>query len=886
MKKIILFSFSFLAALAVHAVDFTVDTLNYTTNPDDTSVYVARQIITLSGDIEIPDTVSNGGKLYYVTSISDNAFDGCTKMTSVKIPSTVTSIGSYAFFKCKLLSTIKIPSSVTLIGEDVFQFCTALREIKVAAKNSVFTDILGVLYSKDETQLITYPAAKAMRYVIPEGVAVILKDAFKGCSVLTSVTIPKTVTTIGAYAFYGCSSLTSVSIPKSVTLIGGLAFGACSSLSKFAVSDDNLKYSDVDGVLFNKSRTQLIAYPAAKNTIYAVPDGVKTITAHAFNGNSTLSFIIIPDSVTMIGNRAFASCTSLKEFHSKSKLVPMLGDNVFENIDTVSCKLFVPTDSKDDYSNATGWSSFTIEEEAPGYLITSTCGEKGTVSSSNFYVNEGSPVTFTITLDEGYEIASAILNGKHITSEFVKISDSTYSYTVSAVSEDLALVVSFARSPYTEIYIDNMSATNGSPLIFPIKLKNTTDITAFQLTLTLPDGVTFAKDKNDEYIIKLSDRASKTHLVRCVLQDDHTMMIMALSTQNAFFSGSEGDLVYVTVNVAADKAIGEYDIKMDNVILTEKDGSNTSIAHEFPQLISKLAIKDYISGDTNNDGQISILDAVNVLEYMLDKDLTGFVFKAADKNGDGVINILDVVGVIDAVLDATPSPSPSPSRSIAINEDMIPVSDLFEMDPLSINAGETKTLALRLNNSESYTAFQMDIELPAGLSVAKDGEGNYLIEMAGDRSTFSHVTASNEIGDGKIRIIGYSMSNSLYKGNEGDFMYITLKADETLESGTAVVTIDNIRMVSAARTEVQLSACSGEVAVNSFTGVNETETTEFSITVENGILTVLAPEAMELLLYSVEGRLIKVLSVKEGVNTFTGLKNGVYILNGVKVIIR
>ena len=454
---------------------------------------------------------------------------------------------------------------------------------------------------------------------------------------------------------------------------------------------------------------------------------------------------------------------------------------------------------------------------------------------------------------------------------------------MAAVSEDLKLSVSFARTPYTEIYIDDMSAAQGSPLIFPIKLKNTTNITAFQITLTLPEGITFAKDKNNGYLIKFSDRASKSHSIKCALQANGSMMIMALSMQNAFFSGSEGDLVYVTVNVAADKATGEYELKMDNVILTEKDKSNTSIAHEFPQLSSKLTIKEYTPGDSNGDGQITILDAVNVLEYMLDKDLTGFVFKAADKNNDGVINIVDIVGVIDAVLNATPSPSPS--RSISLSEDQPSVNDLFEMDPLSINVGETKTLALRLNNSDAYTAFQMDIELPAGLSVAKDADGNSLIEMAGNRSTFSHVTVSNEVQDGKVRIIGYSMSNSLYTGNEGDFLYITLKADERVESGTSLITVDNIHMVTSARAEVLLSACSGEVAVNSITAVNGTEINQLSMTVENGILTITTPEKIELPLYSVDGRLIKVLSLKEGSNSIFGLNKGIYLIYGMKVII-
>ena len=137
-------------------------------------------------------------------------------------------------------------------------------------------------------------------------------DSAQGAITIPSQIDGKPVTSIGNYAFHGCSSLTSITIPNSVTIIGNIAFEWCKKLTQINVDKANTTYSSVNGVLFNKDKTELIRYPEGKaDTSYAIPNGVTSIGDWAFQSCNSLTSITIPDSVTSIGTMAFEDCSSL-----------------------------------------------------------------------------------------------------------------------------------------------------------------------------------------------------------------------------------------------------------------------------------------------------------------------------------------------------------------------------------------------------------------------------------------------------------------------------------------------------------------------------------------------------------------------------------------------
>lgn len=930
MKKLLFLAFCLLPALGVHAIEFKVGNLNYVTNSDKTTVYVAHQSETLSGDLEIPESVTFDNKTYDVTAIGESAFagystltsvkmlssvtkigskafsgctglttveisdsvtsignyafDGCSNLTTVQIPGKVTSIGKYAFYECKGMTTMSIPASVRLIDEYAFSGCRGLTSLTIAegvtsiGRNAFYgcSGISSLIIPKS-LSVIPYKGFQGCynltSLVISTGVKVIDRYAFSGCN-LATINIPEGITSIGVEAFYGNRSLTTIAIPVSVSSIGEAAFAACTSVREFTVAVGQRRYSVVDGVLF-EGNNWLVAYPNKRGTTYAIPTGVTTIVNSAFSDCVLLKSVTIPASVTTIGNSAFAGCTHLEKISCEKPTCPKVKSNIFSSVDTKKCVLTVPRGAYANYKNDDVWGDFdTIIENTNYDISTSTLGN-GSVVCDSTTLQGGNSVTFSIKPNEGYIVSSATLNNKDITSEIV-----SNTYTVSKVYEDITFNVTFVlneKESANTIYTQSFAVVPGSQMTIPVRMKNAKNITAFQFNMYLPGGLTFATEKNKN-LITLSDRATKTHSIGSSIQEDGSMLVAAFSSKNSFFTGSDGELIYVTVNVPEDIASGDYTLYIKDVILIE-DINN---AHKTSVTASTISVASFGTGDSDGNGKVNILDAVNVVDYILHKKTSSFVFKASDIDNNGSINISDIVAALDAQMGVD---TPTPSRSIG--QEQSAVSDMFSMDPFYIKAGETKTLALRLNNTESYTAFQLDLVLPAGLTISKDAEGNDQIEMAGERSSESHVISSNEIETGKVRILGYSMNNALYKGNAGDFLYITLQADEAIESSKTEVKIENIHMVTANRNDNQLTALSGSVfLVNSITDLEEVGDNRFAVSVHNGILTIQSPLSIELPLYSVEGRLIRFLSVKEGINNFMDINEGLYIIKGVKVLVK
>ena len=218
------------------------------------------------------------------------------------------------------MKTIKFKKNHEVRKGFIFLVFAVLCNLAVSAQTTFTIGNLKYTTTTDSTVSVGKNGTPTGDLVIPESVehegtqysvTSIEDGAFSYCAGLTSITIPNSVTSIESYAFRGCTGLTSVTIPNSVTSIGQYAFSGCTGLTAINVDEINTAYSSIDGVLFNKSQTELIQYPEGKQGTYAIPNSVTSIERSAFRGCTGLTSVTIPNSVTSIGVTAFYGCTSL-----------------------------------------------------------------------------------------------------------------------------------------------------------------------------------------------------------------------------------------------------------------------------------------------------------------------------------------------------------------------------------------------------------------------------------------------------------------------------------------------------------------------------------------------------------------------------------------------
>ena len=234
----------------------------------DDSAIVARQSTCLSGDVEIPESISYNGKAYKVIRIAKYAFSFCKKLESITIPDSVTSIGDYAFSYCSGLTDVQYQGDLS--GWLGIEFGSSSSNPMSNADNLY---IKGKLLQGE--------------LVIPEGTDKIGDYAFKGCNGLTRIILPKGVTSIGDGAFLKCASLNSITIPASVKCIGKGAFFGCYNLSSIDI-----------------------------------PKGVTNIGKEAFSKCTGLESITIPDSVEGMGSSVFKGCFALKMIYCQAQQKP------------------------------------------------------------------------------------------------------------------------------------------------------------------------------------------------------------------------------------------------------------------------------------------------------------------------------------------------------------------------------------------------------------------------------------------------------------------------------------------------------------------------------------------------------------------------------------
>ena len=333
-----------------------------------------------------------------ITEISSEAFKECRALKKIELPSTLTKIGRESFRGCGNLRSMDIPAATDRIGESAFRDCVRIKSLlvrnnKVKIGERAFENcasLSDVILPNDLTEIYggVFNSCKSLKsIVLPEALTIIGESAFSDCVGLEEMDIPDNVTKIddlvfngcenlkkiklneglkkiGKGAFKNCSSLIEITIPSTVTNISDAPFRGCESLKSIKAEPKNKYYKSEpnkrdgsDHVLFNKNKSTLIAYPASSREVqYDIPDSVTVISERAFSECKKLNRITIPDSVNEIGEGAFCNCALLDEVEIPDS-VTKIDDCAFKGCTSLE-KVVIPSSVKE-----LGWGLFDDNEK-------------------------------------------------------------------------------------------------------------------------------------------------------------------------------------------------------------------------------------------------------------------------------------------------------------------------------------------------------------------------------------------------------------------------------------------------------------------------------------------------------------------------------------------
>lgn len=231
-----------------------------------------------------------------VTDIYVSAFSYCSSLERINLPEGLTNIDYRAFFGCEALKTLELPSSLTTLDTTAFMSCPLLT-LTVNDGNQHFKEIDGIIYNKSLTRIVYVSKMISGSIEVPEGI-VSIGSSFTDCKYLTHITLPNSFTDPGVTSW---------------------SFENCSSLQAIIVSDEHTVYCSIDGVLYNKEKTKVIAAPEGISGTIDIPEGVTRLGSEFMNCGM-MSAVVLPSTLTHIDVHAFVYCDSLWTIYNNTDM--------------------------------------------------------------------------------------------------------------------------------------------------------------------------------------------------------------------------------------------------------------------------------------------------------------------------------------------------------------------------------------------------------------------------------------------------------------------------------------------------------------------------------------------------------------------------------------
>ena len=272
---------------------------------------------------------------------------------------------------------------------------------------------------------------------------------------------------------------------------------------------------------------------------------------------------------------------------------------------------------------------------------------------------------------------------------------------------------------------------------FTVSLKNSVEVNGYQFDISLPEGISLTKNSNGDYECSLTTRYTKLYNIRTVITKlpSGIFRVLCYSLTNEQINPGEGPIITFPIIADEHMAAGSYECSLSNIYCSVNDGRSLHL----DDCVFPLEVMPFLMGDANGDGSINVTDVMLIVNHILGNTLPVFVEECANVNGDARIDVADVMLLVNMILN---SGNNVPSFAL-------PATSGLEAVSTSANKVD-----LRMDNMSHYTAFQMQVQMPADIRLLG-------VELA--ENTTGHHVMTKEIDNGLYNVIVYSLNGENFK---------------------------------------------------------------------------------------------------------------------------
>ncbi len=772
------------------------------------------------------------------------------------------------------------------ISYDEAAAVTSLGTVFTGHELSTFNELINFT-SLTEISDSAFKNTHLKAITMPETITRIGVSAFQNTAISKWNTLPN-LTEIADSAFAYNSGFTAVTISSNIEYLGVGAFKGCSKLTSIGVQSDSENYYATGGVLYNKEGDKLLQFPAAKavSGTYTIPSNVTTIGEDAFLLNGNITSLVIPAGVTAIEENAFRGCAALDSVVVEWHTPLAVPANIFEGVDVANAVLAVPKTTDAAYAAANVWKDFgrmsiylddvsviDFEDENVKELCVDnwdtdydgelTVAEAKAVTSlgTAFALNADLNITKFNELKYFTGLTSipsnafkncAALEEITLPNGIREIAYGAFAGCSSLKSLNLpATVTTIGNAPFTkctslQAFTVDEANTRFTAIDGVLYNINKTILVAYPAgkagACKVLDGVTDIRQYAFADAAGLTDvhlPASITSIPEGAFQNctSLTYVNIPANVRTVGRLALENCTSLEAVKVGWESPLAVVADVFKNTDITSArlyvpagskyDYQEASIWQDFQNII------EYPNCDVNADGYADMLDAVDILKFIVGTPYDSFDQYLADFDEDEEITVADAVLLVKMIADGVAAPNLLAPAHMQDVEEMVTLTK-------DIN----NVISFGVSSPVRFTAFQFDLTLPEMSEVE--------LAQLSKRATKSHQMLYNKIGENTYRFAALSLSNSFFDGFEGAL--VNIKAGNPDYDN---IVAKNIKMVAADGTIYSFD----NVEAAQPTGIVEM-TSDMVQGQEDGIY------------YNLNG----VRADRPG--------KGVYILNGKKVIIK